>query len=107
MKVLAFLASLIGFQGVALAGGVPEITCNDGEGFQAVLTIESGTGLGTLTYGQETGEKTTIEGLDTSFNADWGAASKSGEVLLVVTPSGDIKVGQLILKGKTYIMACE
>ncbi len=107
MKALALLASCFAFQGIALAGGVPEITCNDGQGFQAVLNIESGTGLGTLSYGQDDGEKTTISGLDTSFNGDWGAATKSGEVLLVITPSGDLKVGQLILKGKTYIMACE
>ena len=107
MKAIVLLASLFGFHSIALAGGVPEITCNDGNGFEAILSIESGTGLGTLTYGQENEEKTTITGIDTSFNGDWGAASKSGEVLLVIGPSGDIKVGQLILKGKTYIMACE
>ena len=106
MKAFALLTTLCALSSPALAGGVPEINCNDGQGFTAKLEIESGTGLGTLTYGVE-GEQRTITDMDTSFNGDWGAASKSGKALLLITPSGEQLVGQLIVEGKTHIMSCE
>ncbi len=106
MKKFAFLAALCAFSSPLLAGGVPEINCQDGQGFTAKLEIESGTGIGTLTYGTE-GQLQSIQGLDTSFNGEWGAASKSGKALLVITPSGGELVGQLIVEGKTHYMLCE
>ena len=100
----ALAAFFLATAGSAMAA-VPQISCVGVDGFKAVLTIQHGTGLGKLTYGY--GEvKKTIEGLDTSFVHDTGAATKGNEVLLVVTPVGPNKIGQLILEGKTRILRC-
>lgn len=106
-KVIAGLSLSAGmlFAGVSYSAAVPEITCTDGKGFTAVLEIEQGTGLGRLTYGYED-ELLVIEDLDTSFVGDVGAATKSGEVLMVVTPVGNKRVGQLLVNDATYIMSC-
>jgi hypothetical protein len=90
--------------GSAIAA-VPQISCTGADDFKAVLKIEHGTGLGTLTYGYGD-DLTTIEDLDTSFVRDCGAATKGNEVLFVVTPVGNKRVGQLILDGKTRILSC-
>ena len=93
------------FAATGAFAAAPEINCS-GDSLNLKLEIESGTGLGTLTY--TLADKTaTIEGLDTSFVDDVGAATKGTEVLLVVTPVGTKRIGQLILSGKTYLLRCE
>jgi len=108
MKLIQTLAStlFLGLSATALASPVAQVTCNDGNGFRAVLKIQYGTSIGTLTYGQGE-ELTTVENLDTSFNGAWGAATKGTEILLTVTPSGEQLIGQLIIRGKTRYLLCE
>ncbi|MBM4253224.1 MAG: hypothetical protein FJ146_14740 [Deltaproteobacteria bacterium] len=101
----ALIASSL-FLGTSAFAAAPEINCSGADGLSLKLEIEYGTGLGTLTY--TLGEETkTIAGLDTSFVDDVGAATKGTEVLLVVTPVGTKRIGQLILAGKTHLLRCE
>lgn len=104
--ILALMAACAVWVSSAASAAVPEVRCSDGNDFQVILKIAAGTGLGTLSYGH--GEDlTTIENLDTSFVGDVGAATKGNQVLFVVTPRGDEKVGQLIVGGKSYLLLCE
>lgn len=106
MKVLGLLAAVFALNaGSALAVGVPQISCTNGEGFEAILDIDTENSLAQLTYGYE-GDMKVVEDLDSSFVGDVGAASKSGEALMVITPIGGQRVGQLLIDGKTYIMSC-
>ncbi len=101
----ALIAASLVFGSSAFAAA-PEINCTGSDGLNLKLEIEYGTGLGTLTY--TLGDQTkTIEGLDTSFVDDVGAATKGTEVLLVVTPVGTKRIGQLILAHKTYLLRCQ
>jgi hypothetical protein len=101
----ALIASAL-LAGTSAFAAAPEINCSGSDGLNLKLEIEYGTGLGTLTY-TLANETKTIQGLDTSFVDDVGAATKGTEVLLVVTPVGTKRIGQLILSGKTYLLRCE
>ncbi len=105
LKSFVYFATLLG-AGAALGEAVPEIRCTNDQGFSLHLAIDYQTSLGVITYGED-GNLVTVEGVDTSFNGNWGAAVKGTELILTVTPMGDGLLGQFTTKGKFYKLRCE
>lgn len=102
--LFAFAASSLALSSASFAAS--SIECSNADGFQVSLNVSDAGSLGTLTYGTA-GELNSIEGVETSLSQGLGAAVKGSEVLFVVSPAQNGKLGELVLDGTTYRVSCK